>query len=837
MIFFSAPGEGVYYFLKKRLYLINEANGLSDLQTGELVVTEEGQILAATDNGLHRIKLINGSVRVEVIGPKQGLPDYIVTSIAPAGEDTYWIGMQEKGFCLFNNKTSRITIPPSAGEWKYGQVNQVLHFQGVLWLGTESHGLIRYQPENDRLDSFHLKDRVEGVQYLLNDNQQNLWIATTQAQLVRTTGEKIRILPLPEYTDYEHIHALLRSTDGALWTTDPQNRLLRIRFFPDGNQAEKIIIHELTAKTDITSLYQDMAGFIWIGTMGKGVFLMNPQNLQYRAVYELNSMKDASILSITGSDKRIYISSLQGCIAVETSADATSLEHPVKIVDWNLFGLGTHYVYSIYDDKNGSIWFATDGDGIIRKQHGKFYRINQAMGLNDSRIYSITSDKKNRIWFSTARAGVYSYDGKKLMNVGLKNGLRSLNISGIKTDPIGNLLIVHERGLDVLNPETMQFNYFDQGHGVEGLNVQDLGCVSQDANGNLYTLGMNGIIKYNPVSGNTAPQTIIDSVMLFQRKLTSADGTVFNYDENSFSFAFTGLYYAAPGEVLYQYRLDGLDSSWTTTSDRFKTFSLLRPGKYTFRVRSSLNQTFNLSDEVVYTFEIRQAFFKTAWFITLCALLFAGALYWIVRLREQRVKRLEILKQAQQVSKFEVLKNQVNPHFLFNSFNTLISTIEENPRIAVEYAEHLSDFFRNIVAYRDKDIISLQEELDMIENYYFLQQMRYGDSLRLKIDIADELKSQVYVAPMTLQLLLENAIKHNAVQSQQPLQIIIRATNESYICVENNMILRSSKESSSGMGLQNIIQRYQILSNRPVLFEQDGGVFKVCIPFIKLSHD
>src|SRR5204863_515269 len=107
---------------------------------------------------------------------------------------------------------------------------------------------------------------------------------------------------------------------------------------------------------------------------------------------------------------------------------------------------------------------------------------------------------------------------------------------------------------------------------------------------------------------------------------------------------------------------------------------------------------------------------------------------------------------------FETLKNQVNPHFLFNSFNTLITIIEDNPKIAVEYVDRLSQFFRNIVMYREKDVILLKEELELLDNYYFLQKKRFCDNLSLFMDIPDELKISRYVPPLTLQLLMETAV-------------------------------------------------------------------------------
>jgi LytS/YehU family sensor histidine kinase len=162
----------------------------------------------------------------------------------------------------------------------------------------------------------------------------------------------------------------------------------------------------------------------------------------------------------------------------------------------------------------------------------------------------------------------------------------------------------------------------------------------------------------------------------------------------------------------------------------------------------------------------------------------------------------------------------------------LISTIEENPSMAVEYVEQLSDFFRNIVNYRDKDVISLQEEIGLLKTYYFLQQKRYGDHLQLKIDIAEPLQQSIFIPPLTLQLLMENAIKHNAVSKESNLMVILFIEKDKLI-IKNNINPIFNKKEGAGMGLQNIISRYRLLSEIPVSVHQDGKEFAVTLPILK----
>ncbi|HMU10148.1 MAG TPA: histidine kinase, partial [Ferruginibacter sp.] len=249
--------------------------------------------------------------------------------------------------------------------------------------------------------------------------------------------------------------------------------------------------------------------------------------------------------------------------------------------------------------------------------------------------------------------------------------------------------------------------------------------------------------------------------------------------------------------------------------------------------RSSLNRNFKNADEASYRFVIKQAFYKRAWFIILCILLIATLLYWYIKSREAEVKKLERLRQEKVQFQFEVLRNQVNPHFLFNSFNTLISTIEDDPKMAVEYVEQLSDFFRSIVNYRDKEIISLKEETDLLNIYYFLQQKRHGSNIELKSNLTEQQKLQYFIPPLTLQLLMENAIKHNAISKETKLVISLDITGDEYLQVKNNINTRMSRQEGAGMGLQNIVNRYTLLSNKKVLISNDEKYFIVSLPLLK----
>src|SRR5258708_21815155 len=181
------------------------------------------------------------------------------------------------------------------------------------------------------------------------------------------------------------------------------------------------------------------------------------------------------------------------------------------------------------------------------------------------------------------------------------------------------------------------------------------------------------------------------------------------------------------------------------------------------------------------------------------------SIYFVGELRKS-VEEKEMLKRESLQAQLNALKIQVNPHFLFNSLNTLTAVIPENPGQAIDFVQHLSKVYRHILEVKNEQSILLKEELEVLKAYAFLLKTRFGDNLDISIRVADE-KLQQKIVPLSLQILMENAIKHNIVSSSKPLKIEVHADNGKLV-VSNNLQKKNQLVESTGIGLDNIRNRY-----------------------------
>jgi len=220
---------------------------------------------------------------------------------------------------------------------------------------------------------------------------------------------------------------------------------------------------------------------------------------------------------------------------------------------------------------------------------------------------------------------------------------------------------------------------------------------------------------------------------------------------------------------------------------------------------------------------------SAALFCTIMIIAIYESIYFMHQLKDS-VEETENLKRENLKAQLDALRTQVNPHFLFNNLNTLCSLIPENPKHAVDFVQHLSKVYRHILEVKDEKSILLKDELEVLNAYTFLLKTRFDSNLQVNINIPQE-KLQKKIVPLSLQILMENAIKHNIVSADKPLHIDVFTENGSLV-VSNNLQMKKQINESTGIGLDNIRNRYKLLSNAAVKVTENETNFTVSIPLI-----
>ncbi|MCP4551746.1 MAG: hypothetical protein GY834_06840 [Bacteroidetes bacterium] len=247
-----------------------------------------------------------------------------------------------------------------------------------------------------------------------------------------------------------------------------------------------------------------------------------------------------------------------------------------------------------------------------------------------------------------------------------------------------------------------------------------------------------------------------------------------------------------------------------------------------FLMRWVINGTFDLNE----IYEILESSYYAFAIAVFLSLIFSA--YGYLQGWRKTALNAEKLKAEMLAYKYEALRNQINPHFLFNSFNVLSDLIYDDKKQAVRFVQQMSVLFRYVLDSRDKELVPLREEMEFIKSYTFLLKIRFEN----KVEIVDEIKTEEddLIVPMSLQLLIENAVKHNEASSPKPLKIeLIR--NKNHIEVKNNLQAKNVGDSSNGVGMKNIHQQYKFFTDEQIKTYKSDEAFSVSIPILKADKE
>ncbi len=201
---------------------------------------------------------------------------------------------------------------------------------------------------------------------------------------------------------------------------------------------------------------------------------------------------------------------------------------------------------------------------------------------------------------------------------------------------------------------------------------------------------------------------------------------------------------------------------------------------------------------------------------------------------KRSILKNEMLEKENAKARLSALQAQISPHFLFNNFNVLNALIEDNPKLAQQYLDALSDIYRYVLNYKNEELVRLADEIEFIKKYLFLLQIRFDEKLMCEIDI--EGFGQYKIPPATLQILVENAVKHNEISSRCPLSIGIRISSDKKLEVRNNYQPKNGSIESTEVGLKNIADRIKYFTDENVEIMKNEKEFIVQVPLFKLNN-
>jgi ligand-binding sensor domain-containing protein len=502
----------------------------------------------------------------------------------------------------------------------------------------------------------------------------------------------------------------------------------------------------------------------------------------------------------------------------------------------------------LFHDSKGRYWLGFNGTGLAMydaagdKSHHWVASTNGQHGISGNSIVDITEDKKGIVWISTF-TGLTSIDPvtQTIKNYNQTNGLINNSASAIAVDAQNRLWIATGAGLMMFDSSRTYFTSFGLQHGLPSIEFPEH-AASLLSDGDVMMPTQNGFVRFSPQQFTKEHKQLVPFFTSFalsgkQAHALLQDEIVLKHDENFFTIGFAAINYENASGTWYAYKLDGVDKDWKYTQNRFADYTKLPGGNYTFHVKASDDRMeWNCSEKTI-NIHIATIFYKTWWFRLLILFAAIGLVYAFYRYRiRQQQKLLELQGKAQLLEKekvmvmYESLKQQLNPHFLFNSLTSLSGLIQTDQKMAGNFLEQMSKIYRYILKNRDSELVSLKEELAFVQVYINLQKTRFKEGLQVKINVnEDELHKKI--APVTLQNLVENAMKHNIIDLDTPLIIEI-ASDDGYLLVKNNLQKKNMVETSNKQGLASLQSLYQYLSRRPVLIEETTSEFIIRIPLI-----
>lgn len=790
-----------------------------------------------------------------------------------------WIGTWGGGLLSFDKKTQKfISYPYNIAQIGSGSTNCIFTIlsknDSLLWIGTSDKGLGLFN-KNTKEYHFYKHDPTDkhsapagNILMLYADKNKDVWIGSTSGMYLANANRQIYntyTLPLGPNAHLQHLHYpifampiagknemivgmhngnglnIVNKLNGEVKTFVPKLISSEQGFRPINcfhyNRDEYLIVtingicffntltnqwryiddrdNKAISQGSIRSSYLSGDSVLLLGTFSGAI---RKYNLKKGTLQEWNKdsepksykVFDRSIFLDITIDKagRIVATSFYGLAVIDPYNNKVYSYSPNDGIDYKYYrGLG-----GLQKDIDGYIWVESAGGGIIRLDHNNQYKpltsISTKNGLSSNEVTGCSIDKHNRYWVSTERT-LQCFDSNKNLILTLRNdqGLPQYYNSWCSTQVYDDELYVSWKH-------------------------------------NVTTVKVNDILKQPQ-----AKSLVITSATCKHLRLNTQEAISLSYDQNFINVQFAEYDYQYYKDIVFKYRFSD-DMEWIDNGSRNSIDLIgLAPGRYDLQVMQ-VSKTYNWQQpNSLLSLTIRPPFYKTWWFLSLVILGISTAVYLLYRYRYRNLKRVEALKTEfnKKVANLEMeaLRAQMNPHFIFNSLNSInYYIVKRKPEDASAYLNKFAKLIRNILTFSKNDSIPLSEELNIITLYCELEQMRFQKHFGYTISIDKDLDTEmITVPPLLLQPYVENAVWHGIMQKEDggDIEINITTIADGYqFSIKDNGIGRKrSAELRSKTSLKRKSFGTQITSDRVDVFNKlhDNMKLSVEIKDMEEEHD
>lgn len=620
VLWFSTYNDGIYYYVNDRLYRLDDMDGLPDLYVYDLEEDVNGNIWAGTDGGVSICSRNGNSVEIQTINYSNGLPDNIVKKLSKGQTGTMLLATEDAGLICFDIATSKLK-PVLSNNWDFGSITDFLSADDWIWVAT-ARGLVSIDM-NAKVKLAKIQSE-DPVTTLFHDHEGSIWVGS-QTGVKRTMGRQIQFF---EPEGDRNVIAVTVGKDGDLWFSTTQGLFRRTHEITGDIVSTKPLAGTAFVNRRVISLFTDSEGFVWAGFYGEGAIRINSNNGEIKSFSK--ELRNGSVLNISGKNKTVWLATLGG--ATEIRIDKNFSVKNYSTTD----GLATDYIYQVFADSQNRIWFATDRDGVDMLDTSGLHHFKE--NLSSKVVYGLAEDSLHRVWANVQDAGLFLFDGKKFKPFEKQNRMHNVIFNSFSSGSNGQLMAIHDLGIDILDGLGNKFYSFGEGVGMHN-KVPNVNAIANDERDGIFIGTNSGLISFYQCRDKKqdSPIPFIDQFDANDRLIDLRKSEQLNYDQNDIRIGFTGFWYQNANALNFSYQLEGYDRDWISTEDRSVIYSKLPPGEYSFKLKVSDWNNFSSSTETKIHFVIKPPFWETTWFYIFTVLAVSFWVYSFIRFRERKL--------------------------------------------------------------------------------------------------------------------------------------------------------------------------------------------------------